>query len=94
MYGTWFQALESAGSDWFPQLKFVSSCDVLSDTTHTALHSMGLLKHHKHRFTDILSRGLAIMGRSTLCMIFFRIHHAGARSKKTISLHLRHLLFH
>ena len=81
MYGTWFQALESAGSDWFPQLKFVSSCDVLSDTTHTSLHSMGLLKHHKHHFTDILSRGLAVMGRSTLCMIFFP-HPPCSRTKQ------------
>ena len=56
------EALRSAaGEGWFPKLKFLSSCDTLEHTSHTSLHSMGLLVDHQHHFTDVLDSSQAAL---------------------------------
>eukprot|EP00435_Cladocopium_sp_Y103_P037291 s1056_g9.t2 len=60
------RALFSADEDRVPELQFLSSCDVQHENTMKALHEMGLLKHHKHHFVDILDRASHVSGNASI----------------------------
>lgn len=48
------QALQSAGRDEIPVMKFKTSCDIDFRQTLTTMHQIGLLEHQDHHFGDIL----------------------------------------